>query len=51
MYKVFGYTCFCEDFEFETNSFMEAVRFFRDRERALCVCFIKGVSQKVERRL
>ena len=51
MYKVFGYTCDCIDFEYEVYSFVKAVKLYRDLERRLCVVFVKGMSDKASHRL
>ena len=50
MYKVFGYTDDCRDFECSYAGFVEAVRSFRLAERSLCVTFICriGMDGKTE---
>ncbi len=51
MYKVFGYDMGCEDFEFVTDSFVEAVKAFKKISAGPDVVFISGVCEKVEDRL
>jgi hypothetical protein len=52
-FRVFGYNCFCEDFDIPCNSFIEAVKKFRDLAEIgrLNTVFIDGISQRVQDRL
>ena len=51
MYRIFGYDCWCQDFSYEVNSFVEAVKLYKNLERHLCVVFVKGMSEKVSHKL
>lgn len=50
-FRVFGFDDECREFNFPLSTFSDAVRQYLVLRRGLNVVFIKGVSQKVERRL
>ena len=50
-FRVFGYDDLLENFDIPCNTFVQAIKTYRNAERSGCVVFIKGVSAKVEDRL
>ena len=50
-FRVFGYDGMCRDYDIPCHTFMEAIKTFRECDRAGDIVFIKGVSESVEHRL